>query len=78
MYAHFRSPERINKQKLLEIARKNAISLLKQGALPASVIATKDKIASIKAGGKTVDELTGRYYYVLLIYCHLSSRVTNF
>lgn len=66
IHAHFRSPEKIDKQKLLEIARKNAISLLKQGALPASVIATKDKIASIKAGGKTVDELTGWYHKVKL------------
>ncbi|XP_065221893.1 protein Son isoform X2 [Planococcus citri] len=54
-----KSSEKIDKQKLLEIARKNAITLLKQGALPASVVVnTKDKIASIKAGGKTVDELT--------------------
>ncbi|XKL63954.1 hypothetical protein PGB90_006318 [Kerria lacca] len=49
--------EKIDKQKLLEIARKNAINLLNQGALPASVIANKDKIAFIKAGDKTVDEL---------------------
>ncbi len=56
-----RSVEKIDKQKLLEIARKNAISMLKQGALPVSVISSKDKIASIKAGGKTVDELTGLF-----------------
>ncbi|XP_066587221.1 protein Son-like isoform X2 [Prorops nasuta] len=46
----------IDKKKLLEIARKNAINMIKQGALP---LAQKDKaIAAIQAGGKTVDELT--------------------
>nr|CAD7197953.1 unnamed protein product [Timema douglasi] len=52
-----RSGGRIDKQKLLEIARKNAMSLLKQGALPSSVV-TPDKVVAIKAGGKSVAELT--------------------
>ncbi|XP_015432851.1 PREDICTED: protein SON-like [Dufourea novaeangliae] len=46
----------IDKKKLLEIARRNAINMIKQGALP---LAQQDKaIAAIQAGGKTVDELT--------------------
>nr|CAD7458665.1 unnamed protein product [Timema tahoe] len=52
-----RSGGRIDKQKLLEIARKNAMNLLKQGALPSSVV-TPDKVVAIKAGGKSVAELT--------------------
>lgn len=47
----------IDKKKLLEIARKNAINMIKQGTLP---LAQQDKaIAAIQSGGKTVDELTG-------------------
>jgi hypothetical protein len=49
----------IDKQKLLEIARKNAMNLLKQGVLPTSVV-TQDKMVAIKAGGKSVAELTGK------------------
>ncbi|XP_015512644.1 protein Son isoform X1 [Neodiprion lecontei] len=46
----------IDKKKLLEIARKNAISMIQQGTLP---LAQQDKvIAAIQAGGKSVDELT--------------------
>ncbi|XP_034949205.1 protein SON-like isoform X2 [Chelonus insularis] len=45
----------IDKKKLLEIARKNAINMIKRGTLP---LAQQDKaIAAIQAGGKTVDEL---------------------
>jgi hypothetical protein len=53
-----RSPSHIDKHKLLEIARKNAMTLLKQGVLPSSVV-TQDKMVAIKAGGKSVAELTG-------------------
>ncbi|XP_072751727.1 uncharacterized protein [Anoplolepis gracilipes] len=46
----------IDKKKLLEIARRNAINMIKQGTLP---LAQQDKaIAAIQSGGKTVDELT--------------------
>ncbi|XP_043803721.1 protein Son-like isoform X1 [Apis laboriosa] len=46
----------IDKKKLLEIARRNAINMIKQGTLP---LVQQDKaIAAIQAGGKTVDELT--------------------
>ncbi|PSN55329.1 hypothetical protein C0J52_01778 [Blattella germanica] len=51
------SSSHIDKQKLLEIARKNAMNLLKQGVLPSSVV-TQDKVVAIKAGGKSVAELT--------------------
>ncbi|XP_015109040.1 protein SON isoform X2 [Diachasma alloeum] len=45
----------IDKKKLLEIARRNAINMIKRGTLP---LAQQDKaIAAIQAGGKTVDEL---------------------
>ncbi|XP_029168574.1 protein SON isoform X2 [Nylanderia fulva] len=46
----------IDKKKLLEIARRNAINMIKQGTLP---LAQQDKaIAAIQSGGKTVEELT--------------------
>lgn len=55
----------IDKKKLLEIARKNAINMIKRGALP---LAQQDKaIAAIQAGGKSVDELIGYYYYYFTI-----------
>lgn len=47
----------IDKTKLLEIARRNAINLIMKGKLP---LAQQDKaIAAIQAGGKTIEELTG-------------------
>lgn len=50
----------IDKKKLLEIARRNAINMIKQGTLP---LAQQDKaIAAIQSGGKTVDELTGNFF----------------
>lgn len=52
-----KSEEKIDKKKLLEIARKNTISMLKQGALPEAVL-EKTRLSTFKAGGKTVDELT--------------------
>lgn len=55
----------IDKKKLLEIARKNAINMIKHGSLPLS---QQDKvIAAIHAGGKTIDELTGNYYKIFLM-----------
>lgn len=52
----------IDKKKLLEIARKNAISMLKSGTLPEALTlgpqAQEKVIAAIKAGGKTIEELT--------------------
>ncbi|PNF30720.1 hypothetical protein B7P43_G06082, partial [Cryptotermes secundus] len=56
-HSRHRSPGHIDKQKLLEIARKNAMTLLKQGVLPSSVV-SQDKMVAIKAGGKSVAELT--------------------
>nr|XP_014273752.1 serine/arginine repetitive matrix protein 2-like isoform X3 [Halyomorpha halys] len=44
----------IDKSKLLEIARKNALSMMKQGAVGTDL----NKVTAITAGGKTVDELT--------------------
>lgn len=68
----------IDKQKLLEIARKNAMNLLKQGVLPSTVV-TQDKMVAIKAGGKSVAELTGTVLSQFDIYdilpCVLSSKV---
>ncbi|KAL0099345.1 hypothetical protein PUN28_020126 [Cardiocondyla obscurior] len=46
----------INKKKLLEIARRNVINMIKQGTL--SVVQQNKAIAAIQSGGKTVDELT--------------------
>lgn len=55
----------IDKKKLLEIARRNAINMIKQGTLP---LVQQDKaIAAIQAGGKTVDELTGIYILIKII-----------
>ncbi|KRT86436.1 hypothetical protein AMK59_243 [Oryctes borbonicus] len=52
----------IDKKKLLEIARKNAIQMMKSGSLPGALTlgpqAQEKVIAAIKSGGKTVEELT--------------------
>lgn len=46
----------------MEIARKNAINMLKSGTLPEALTlgpqAQEKVIAAIKAGGKTIEELT--------------------
>ncbi|CAG7824665.1 unnamed protein product [Allacma fusca] len=47
----------IDKAKLLEIARRNATLLMKKGVLPTDIF-SKDQIMAIKAGGKSVEELT--------------------
>lgn len=53
---------RFDKKKLLEIARKNAIAMMKSGSLPAALTlgpqAQEKVIAAIKSGGKTIEELT--------------------
>lgn len=52
----------IDKKKLLEIARKNAIQMMKSGSLSGALSlgpqAQEKVIAAIKCGGKTVEELT--------------------
>lgn len=52
----------IDKKRLLEIARRNAIQMMKSGSLPGALTlgpqAQEKVIAAIKAGGKTVEELT--------------------
>lgn len=50
----------IDKKKLLEIARKNAISMLRSGTLPRNISDnTKEKLmAKIRHGGKSIEELT--------------------
>jgi len=48
--------EKIDKKKLFKIARKNALSLVQQGVLPAGSV-KKDNLANVPT--KTVDELTG-------------------
>uniref|UniRef100_A0A182M9T6 G-patch domain-containing protein n=1 Tax=Anopheles culicifacies TaxID=139723 RepID=A0A182M9T6_9DIPT len=57
-----RSTEQIDKQKLLEIARKNAISMLKKGTLPgAQNLDGESKaklISKMHASGKSIEELT--------------------
>ncbi|KAG5674610.1 hypothetical protein PVAND_004564 [Polypedilum vanderplanki] len=63
-----RSP--IDKKRLLEIARKNAISMLKSGVLPRISTNTKEKLmAKIRHGGKTIEELTN--------YCKKLSRAED-
>ncbi|KAI4460206.1 protein son [Holotrichia oblita] len=56
------STNHIDKKKLLEIARKNAIQMMKSGSLPGALTlgpqAQEKVIAAIKSGGKTVEELT--------------------
>lgn len=49
----------IDKSKLLEIARKNALSMMKQGTVGTDL----NKVTAITAGGKTVDELTGYFAF---------------
>ncbi|KPI94067.1 Protein SON [Papilio xuthus] len=51
------------KKRLLEVARRNAINMLKNGAVPAGAAAlpphTRNQVmAAIQSGGKSVDELT--------------------
>ncbi|KAJ8983918.1 hypothetical protein NQ317_006722 [Molorchus minor] len=50
------------RKKLLEIARKNAITMMKSGSLPGALTlgpqAQEKVIAAIKSGGKTIEELT--------------------
>lgn len=54
-----RSPEPIDKKRLLEIARKNAITMLKSGYLPYLAPEVKEKaLAKMQYGGKSIDELT--------------------
>ena len=56
-YSFYRERIEIDKKKLLEIARRNAINMIMKGKLP---LAQQDKaIAAIQEGGKTIDELTG-------------------
>ncbi|KAL1505795.1 hypothetical protein ABEB36_005274 [Hypothenemus hampei] len=54
--------ERIDKKKLLEIARRNAVQMMKSGNLPGALTlgskAQEKMIAAIRMGGKTVEELT--------------------
>lgn len=47
--------ERIDKKKLLEIARKNAMHMMKNGQLPGSAMRQLEKA---RFGGKSIDELT--------------------
>ncbi|XP_056640314.1 protein Son isoform X1 [Diorhabda sublineata] len=53
---------KFDKKKLLEIARRNAITMMKSGSLPAALTlgpqAQEKVIAAIKSGGKTIEELT--------------------
>ncbi|XP_018575013.1 protein SON isoform X2 [Anoplophora glabripennis] len=53
---------KFDKKKLLEIARKNAITMMKSGSLPGALAlgpqAQEKVIAAIKSGGKTIEELT--------------------
>lgn len=55
MYCFRNSEEKIDKQKLLEIARKNALNRMK---IPSGTLVDQTKVA-ITSGGKTVNELTG-------------------
>lgn len=48
--------EKIDKKKLLKIARKNALSLVQQGVLPVGSV-KKESLANLPT--KSVDELTG-------------------
>lgn len=49
------SEDKIDKRKLLEIARRNALNMMKTPAGP-----TDQTKVTITAGGKTVNELTGK------------------
>lgn len=41
----------------MEIARKNAAKLMRSGCLPSDIF-SRDQLIAIRAGGKSVDELT--------------------
>ena len=53
------SHNQVTRKRLLEIARRNAVYLMQNGCLPPSV--EKEQLVKIKAGGKSVDELTGKH-----------------
>ncbi|XP_071540632.1 uncharacterized protein [Panulirus ornatus] len=48
--------DKMTRKRLLEIARRNAVYLMQNGCLPPSV--EQEQLVKIKAGGKSVDELT--------------------
>ncbi|XP_045618334.2 NK-tumor recognition protein isoform X5 [Procambarus clarkii] len=48
--------DKVTRKRLLEIARRNAVYLMQNGCLPPSV--EQEQLVKIKAGGKSVDELT--------------------
>lgn len=60
--SRYNSETQIDKKKLLEIARRNAIQMMKSGSLPGALTlgpqAQEKVLAAIRAGGKTVEELT--------------------
>lgn len=55
--SYYHPDDIIDKTELLEIARKNAKKLMKSGVLPSDIF-SRDQILALKAGGKSVDELT--------------------
>ncbi|KAG1701182.1 Protein SON [Nymphon striatum] len=49
---------KIDKNKLLEIARKNALSMIQTGQIPANINKEKEQLVAITSGGRSVAELT--------------------
>lgn len=63
--------EKIDKKKLFKIARKNALSLVKQGVLPVGSVKKDTLVANLPT--KTVDELTGNIQSNIVIKSKLCS-----
>ena len=53
------SEERIDKKKLLEIAKRSASAMLSLGSLQHIRFMAANELAALKAGGRSLDELTG-------------------
>lgn len=61
--------EKIDKKRLLEIARKNVLSMIEKGTLPSGIAANalaQQQLVTLRAGGKSVAELTGTHATLLL------------
>lgn len=59
---------RIDKKKLLEIAKRNAKAMMQLGSMQQIRQMTADELASLKAGGRSLEELTGQFD-AMCLYC---------
>jgi hypothetical protein len=63
------SDGRIDKKKLLAIAKRNASAMLQLGTMQRMRAFSADELAAFKSGGKSVDELVGMCVCVCVFNC---------